>query len=277
MYDPVADQWSPGPSAPKFQARSRVLVRTNRKGQDPKLRDHDDLRRLGFEYPPGTSMGGRMYWFTAPGPIWFDSALGAWAQGEPPIRQKGHGLAPNAPVEDRWLSSVSTWVRHLDVTAAGPDGRIYLAGGIGHRQPHLPGAPEWNPKEIHSLLDSLEIYDPKTLQWTQAAPMKHARQIFAGTFGADGRLYVFGGYGHLGGVRQRPGETDESYEAREKEMAKFDRALTSVEVYDPKTNTWSDRAPMPSGRYAMGAALGADGRIHVVGGAERKPGSSGAS
>jgi N-acetylneuraminic acid mutarotase len=62
--------------------------------------------------------------------------------------------------------------------------------------------------------------------------------------------------------------SDAEYEAAAAEMERLSRnALRSVEIYDPATDRWSEGARMPEGRHAMGAALGADGRIYVVGGA----------
>jgi N-acetylneuraminic acid mutarotase len=191
-------------------------------------------------------------------PVWFDPKEGVWGQSTPPLRDQDAG---------KWISSVNSWQRRNAVSAAGPDGKFYLAGGTGQNTRGF-GPVRLPPAEIITLHPYLEIYDPETLTWSEGAPMKRPRQLFAGTFGGDGRLYVFGGYGHVGSVGQGEGESDASYERRTRQMISFGRhALRSVEAYDPKTNAWSDRAPMPEGRHAMGAALGADGRIYVVGGA----------
>jgi hypothetical protein len=40
----------------------------------------------------------------------------------------------------------------------------------------------------------------------------------------------------------------------------------AVDAYDPATNSWSSRAPLPTPRAYHAAALGADGLIYVVGG-----------
>lgn len=42
--------------------------------------------------------------------------------------------------------------------------------------------------------------------------------------------------------------------------------LKTVEAYDPKTNTWTPLAPMPTARDGLGGALGQDGKIYAVGG-----------
>lgn len=42
--------------------------------------------------------------------------------------------------------------------------------------------------------------------------------------------------------------------------------MTTTEVYDPVTDTWASRAPMPTGRRWM-AASAINGKIYVIGGA----------
>lgn len=84
----------------------------------------------------------------------------------------------------------------------------------------------------------------------------------------QGRLFVFGGHQAEVSITQRKTESYESFERRGAENSRQGkRSLASVEMYDPETDSWSDRAPLPTPRQAMGAALGADGRIYVVGGA----------
>jgi hypothetical protein len=66
----------------------------------------------------------------------------------------------------------------------------------------------------------------------------------AAATGPDGKVYFFGGDPY-----PSPG------------------VLATVTVFDPKTNLWSAAPPMPSARYALGAATGKDGLIYIVGGA----------
>jgi N-acetylneuraminic acid mutarotase len=64
--------------------------------------------------------------------------------------------------------------------------------------------------------------------------------------GADGRvrIYVFGG----------------------RDDSKPGNGLNSVDAYDPGTDSWSAMSPMPTGRHALAATVGPDGRIYAVGG-----------
>ncbi|HWC74581.1 MAG TPA: kelch repeat-containing protein, partial [Gemmatimonadales bacterium] len=60
----------------------------------------------------------------------------------------------------------------------------------------------------------------------------------------NGKLYVIGGYNNHGlGV------------------------LSTVEVYDPATDTWTTDTPLPSGRYGATAAA-INGKIYVAGGSD---------
>src|SRR2546430_10479159 len=45
-------------------------------------------------------------------------------------------------------------------------------------------------------------------------------------------------------------------------------AVSTVEVYDPATNTWSAAAPMPTARSSLTAAT-VKGKIYAIGGADR--------
>ena len=50
--------------------------------------------------------------------------------------------------------------------------------------------------------------------------------------------------------------------------------VTTVEAYDPGTNTWTTKAPMPTGRQLPGAAV-LNGSIYAVGGLNASSGFTG--
>ena len=62
--------------------------------------------------------------------------------------------------------------------------------------------------------------------------------------GADGRIYAIGGINYI----------------------PTDSPVDTVEAYAPGTNTWTTVASMPTARGFVAAAVGADGRIYVIGG-----------
>src|SRR4051812_12957758 len=43
------------------------------------------------------------------------------------------------------------------------------------------------------------------------------------------------------------------------------QAMTTVEAYNPVSNSWSTRAPLPSGSWGAGA-IGINGKVYVIGG-----------
>jgi len=264
ILDVGARRWQRGPRLPMYRARNRITTRMKKAGDihSPPIREwvteYDyEIALLGEVTPGAAGRDGLIYWFQEPGPITFDPATGRWDQ--PYVARSDSEVRG-------WLDPVPRIVRQASVTATAPDGKIYHVGGLGYPLERS----ERDPRETHrwNLLAAMEVFDPADNTWSERAPMQRARQLFAGTFGRDGRLYVFGGYGHSGSVRAVDHDSEESLQAAVKKMKFLGRnALTSTEIYDPETDTWVAGAPMPIGRNAMGAALGADGRIYVIGGA----------
>jgi N-acetylneuraminic acid mutarotase len=93
----------------------------------------------------------------------------------------------------------------------------------------------------------LDVYDPVTNRWTTKAPLPQPRWL-GGAAALGGRLYV------IGGLRQDPDGVV---------------AVRSVTVYNPATNTWGNKAPLPDARISIAASrvvLNGQARIEVVGG-----------
>ena len=135
---------------------------------------------------------------------------------------------------DRWTDGAPMPTPRICPGAAlGPDGKIYVIGGQEKRQ----------------ALDTVEAYDVKSNTWTRCRPMPTARTdpSIIPARGADGRIRLFA----IGGRDFRaPGN-----------------GLHTVEAYDPMTDIWTTMAPMPTHRHAQTEALGPDGLIYVIGGA----------
>jgi N-acetylneuraminic acid mutarotase len=107
------------------------------------------------------------------------------------------------------------------------NGRIYVAGGINGVS-----------------LNVVEEYTPDLDSWRSRARMGQDRYMH-GSAVVDGRVYVFGGSSGNGST--------------------YGLTLNSTEEYDPATDTWQSRAPMPTARWSvMGAAV--NGRIYAIGG-----------
>ncbi len=77
---------------------------------------------------------------------------------------------------------------------------------------------------------------------TTPARLSTARVAFGATLGPDGLIYAIAGVDARGEI------------------------IATVEVYDARTNLWTEVAPRPAPRAIVGAAYGTDGRIYSVGG-----------
>lgn len=120
----------------------------------------------------------------------------------------------------------------------GLDGRIYVIGGA--KEGYCWG--DFGPgREIASGV----LYDPTTDSVTWIPDMPTARAGLAVVTLANGNIFAIGG-----DVRTGSANLFQSV----------------VESYDPSTNTWSTKAPMPTPRFGLAAAVGADGRIYAIGG-----------
>jgi N-acetylneuraminic acid mutarotase len=113
------------------------------------------------------------------------------------------------------------------------DGKIYAIGGAG---------PVWQ------ALGTVEVYDPDTDTWTSKSEMPTARQGLS-TSVVNGKIYAIGG----------GAASSASYESVE--------TFSTVEEYDPATDTWTRKSEMPTSRVCHHASV-VDGRIYVIGGSD---------
>jgi hypothetical protein len=115
------------------------------------------------------------------------------------------------------------------------DGRVLAAGGITNSSA-LP-------------TDAAEIYDPASGTWSLTASMTAPRYLEAAIVLSDGRVLVSGG------------NTDTI-------PVGF---LSSAEIYDPTTGTWSATGDMITPRYWHRFILLANGEVLAVGGLSASP------
>ncbi len=104
----------------------------------------------------------------------------------------------------------------------------------------------------HWVLD-LDEWAKGAAQWKNAAPMPVPRNQFS-TVTFEGKIYAIGGqFHHDSGQDNRP----------------------NVDIYDPKTDSWSSGPPLHKGHsHAEGATFVHDGRIYMVGGHSQPEGGS---
>jgi len=117
------------------------------------------------------------------------------------------------------------------------NGKIYVFGGYS-------GYIFANNSDINSL-SSAEVYDPSTDSWITLAPMSTPRCFFQ-TKVIGGKIYAIGGWNI---------STGES----------IGKVLSSTEVYDPSTNTWTTLASMSAARQAFQTEV-IDDKIYAFGG-----------
>ncbi len=91
--------------------------------------------------------------------------------------------------------------------------------------------------------DKLEILNTKTNTWSLGAP-KNIPVLTAASAVIDGKIYVFGGLQNI---------------------SQASSATNIVEIYDPKSNSWSYGASMPNGIYGS-SAIAFDSKIYLIGG-----------
>ncbi len=266
VYDPAQKRWARGPEV--GMRTSRIVRHFYRKETIPGTRtlrsvpyEKETLARsneLPYELPfGGADLRGRAYYFTASGSSRFDAKTDTW----------DHPALPTFHSEGRtgrrWIEggTAPAHARSAGATATAPDGKMYLVGGLGRRK-------YGEEKQKSRVLGVVEIFDPATEQWSEGAPMSVARQQFGAAFAPDGKLYVFGGCACRGSTAYTVGDEESRARARADGEA-MAHPVARTEVYDPSTNTWSDRAPIPTPRMSLTAATGLDGKIYVIGGQPR--------
>jgi N-acetylneuraminic acid mutarotase len=274
IFDPETNTWSRGPAVPKLHIRVKQRVRRSVHGAEGKAIDESYWWEHENEFSPPNEVFsgqadplGQIHWFDGMGSVFFDTSKRSW--DELPSSMvlsdrpdwKLDDLRKRGTFQRRLEGSFPVYMRHLTSVATSPDGKVYFIGGLGGPVEPMTG------KYQLDLLAGVDVYDATKNAWKNVAPMNEARQLHAAAFGPDGKLYVFGGFAGVGEYSDNPADPDDSAK-KAKEIASWSTSLASVECYDPATNTWTERAPMPQPRQGMAAALAADGRIYVVGGAE---------
>ncbi len=176
----------------------------------------------------GAAAGGKMY------------VMGGLAPGWKP-----RGLVfEYDPATDKWTKKklMPLSAHHLAIVEF--NGKIYVFGGF---VPPQSGPPAWVP------IDNAWEYDPANDTWKPLAPMPTKRgSPVAAVVG--GKIYV------IGGGTISPGAKEPSIHPARPHLA-----VGTVEEYDPATNTWRARTPMPTPRNHSGIGV-VGGKIYVIGG-----------
>ena len=100
-------------------------------------------------------------------------------------------------------------------------------------------------------LSKVEMYDPETDTWEQRTAMPTPRSAAAASV-VDGKIYAIGG------------EQTEKIKRYTGYVNKIE-VLPTVEMYDPSTDTWTQKADMPTPRSYLSTSV-MDGKIYAIGG-----------
>ena len=184
------------------------------------------------------------------------------------------------PVENSWTSKAPMHVARSDLGVAAVNGKIYAIGGnaengvVGTNEEYDPTTDTWTYKKAmptprHYFATAVyqnkiyciggyinngtvtgvnEVYDPATDTWENKAPIPTIRIGLQANV-VNGKIYLIGGY---------PPAYYTSYNF----SSSF---LTLNEVYDPATDSWTTKAPMPTAATYYASAV-IDNKIYVIGG-----------
>lgn len=176
----------------------------------------------------GIGSGGKFYVFGGLAPGW-----------------KPRGLVYEYdPAADKWTKKKNMPLASHHLALADYNGKIYVFGGFKYPD---AGPAAWQP------IDNAWEYDPANDSWKALAPVPTKRGS-ANAAVVAGKIYVIGGAG------LHPGSKETAVHP-----AKPHRALGTNEAYDPATNTWGTRSPMPTARNH--AAVGVvNNKIYIIAG-----------
>jgi N-acetylneuraminic acid mutarotase len=134
------------------------------------------------------------------------------------------------PLTDLWTikTSMPEAVRGAAV-AKGLDGIIYVISG-------------WNGS---SYTNTVQAYNTTSNTWSTKTSIPLSVWMAGAATGDDGKIYVIGG---------------------EPETWPSPICTNKTQIYDPKTDTWTTGADMPTARSLLGVVKGPDGLIYAMGG-----------
>jgi N-acetylneuraminic acid mutarotase len=138
---------------------------------------------------------------------------------------------PPRAVAARWTALAPLPERRTEVSVTTDGRHLYLVGGFG--------PPEGQQRATAPR--TLWRYDPQANRWEALTQIPQGVHHTAFVYHRQ-RLYILGGF------------RETSFEP-----------VGNVRIYDLRSGAWSEGAPMPTPRGAMGFALH-EGRVHLIGG-----------
>ncbi len=133
------------------------------------------------------------------------------------------------PTTEAWQTLAPMPTARQHIKAAVLNSKIYIIGGL---------------KSWSQVSSKNEVYDPLTNTWEEMAPIPTPKHNYA-TVVYNDKIYLFGGSTQNGG--------------------NVWVQTSTVEVYDPATNTWDTSVSLPSVRFNPGIGL-INNKIIITGG-----------
>jgi N-acetylneuraminic acid mutarotase len=132
----------------------------------------------------------------------------------------------NGVENSTWTLGKEMLTNRTEITAAVLNDKVYVIAGADYR--------------ADGAVDTVEIYDPNTDEWTNGAPLPYVLD-HAPSVVYDGKIYVVGGF--------------------------LENKITTdkVLIYDPSTNEWSEGTPLPEPRAAHVSEV-VNGTIYAISG-----------
>ncbi|KAL3852338.1 hypothetical protein ACJMK2_015995 [Sinanodonta woodiana] len=118
------------------------------------------------------------------------------------------------------------------------NGKLLVAGGIGESN-DVPSTVQ--------VLNCVELFDPRTNSWTKLNNLRFPR-CYTNIVNVQGRIYICGG-------------ATRSYNCKNSVL----NSVSSIDIYEPKTDHWSLATNMVFPRHSAGAAVIGD-QIYIIGG-----------
>jgi hypothetical protein len=150
----------------------------------------------------------------------------------------------SAASPNSWTSKAPMHQARSMLGVAAVNGKIYAIGGsiASGFSPSIPASAAYGDIDLGGFVGTNEEYDPTTDKWTYKVPMPTPRMALA-TAVYQNKVYCIGG-------RSVSGDRNGGFTAVN-------------EVYDPATDTWETKAPMPSAAGWLVANV-VYGKIYVL-------------
>ncbi|MBM4400414.1 MAG: hypothetical protein FJ045_00510 [Crenarchaeota archaeon] len=142
------------------------------------------------------------------------------------------------PINDKWTPRAPMRTARSGVAIAVYQNKIYCIGGTLGKSNNT----------VSGFTGANEVYNPKTNTWEIKEPMLTPRADLQASV-VDGKIYLIGGKVYWG-------------------AEPYYHELNVTEVYDPATNSWTTKAPMPIPALGYASEV-VDGKIYVIGGARQ--------